>query len=95
VVEHAAADHVVAFGVDGGEREQPAALGERREVSIDATSASRSNAGRFPASRTSGSVNAGRIASTSSSEGRRRMRSRSRIPSDGTERRKVGSGILG
>src|SRR5215216_1399808 len=63
--------------------------------SIEATRPSRSNAGRFPASQSSGSVKAGRIASTSSTDGKRKISSPARSPSAGTDRRITASGETG
>src|SRR5262245_4433140 len=75
-----------------------AASGSRRPLSASfgssprlATSWSRSNAGRLPASRSSGSLNAGNRPSTSSSWSARSRMSPSRMPSTGTERRGVTS----
>jgi len=71
VMERAAADDLAALCLGGRKRQQAALLASSGSSRSEASSCSRSNAGRFPASRSSGSVNAGRIPSTSSSLGKR------------------------
>jgi hypothetical protein len=87
VVQRGSADNLAVTGVDGRQSQQPPFSARIGRSWIEAARASRSKAGRFPASRISGSVNARRIASTSPGVGKRRTTPPVRRPPAGTDRR--------
>jgi hypothetical protein len=87
MVEGAAAHNLTGLRVDCGEREQPPGVDERVYFAKARQQLVPIERCRFAGSRSSGSVNAGRSASMSSSRGRRRITSPSLSSSDGIARR--------
>jgi hypothetical protein len=87
VVEHSGADDLAAGGVEGRQRQQAALLGERGKLLQRGGELFAAERGQVAGVAQLRVADAGRSASTSSSDGRRRTTSPARMAAGGTDKR--------